>query len=64
MALTDFEKSYKNTLLKLTDDIDEIYSTYVCLQTDKIRQKVIDGINNDSISSLDDIDDIILEISK
>ena len=64
MALTEFEKSYKSALLKLTDDIDEIYSTYVCLQTDKIRQKVIDGINNGYISSLEEIDDIILEMSR
>ena len=47
MSLTEFEKSYKNTLLKLTDDIDEIYSTYVCLQTDKIRQKVIEQLYNE-----------------
>ena len=60
--LTEFEKSYKTALLKLTDDIDEIYMTYVCLQNDKARQKVIDGINDGYISSMDDVGEIIIEM--
>ena len=60
--LTEFEKSYKAALLKLTGDVDEIYSIYICLQTDEARKKVIDGINNGSISSIDEIDEIIIEM--
>jgi len=62
MALTNFEKTYKTALLKLTDDIDEIYSTYVCLQTDEARKKVIDGINDGSISAIDDVDNVIVNL--
>ena len=29
MALTEFEQLFKNTLLTLTDDIDEIYAQYL-----------------------------------
>ena len=63
MALTEFEQLFKNTMLKITDDIDEIYAEYLFARTDNIRQQIIDGINNGSITSIDDVDDITDKMS-
>ena len=58
MALTEFEQLFKKMMLKITDDIDEIYAEYLFARTDEVRQEIIDGINNGTITSIDDVDDI------
>ncbi len=63
MPLTEFQQEFKNTLLTITDDIDEIYAEYQFARTDEVRQEIIDGIKNGSITSIDDVDDITDKMS-
>lgn len=63
MALTEFEQKFKKALLSITDDIDEIYAEYLFARTDEVRQQIIDGINNGSITSIDDVDEITDKMS-
>lgn len=63
MPLTEFQQEFKNTLLTITDDIDEIYAEYKFARTDEVRQEIIDGIKNGSITSIDDVDDITDKMS-
>ena len=61
--LTQFEQLFKDTLLTLTDDIDEIYAEYLFAKTDSVRQKIIDGIKNGSIKNMDDVGEITIKMS-
>jgi len=63
MALTEFEQLFKNALLTITDDIDDIYAEYLFARTDEVRQQIIDGINDGSITSMDDVDEITVKMS-
>ena len=49
--------------MTITDDIDEIYAEYLFARTDEVRQQIIDGINDGSITSIDDVDDITDKMS-
>ena len=42
---------------------DEIYAEYLFARTDEVRQEIIDGINNGTITSIDDVDDITDKMS-
>ena len=55
MALTDFQQKFKTALLNITDDIDFIYAHYLAARFDDTRQKIIDGINNGTIKTKNDI---------
>jgi hypothetical protein len=63
MALTKFEQLFKNTLLKITDNIDEIYAQYLCARTDNIRQKIIDLVRNGKIKNMDEVAEITFKLS-
>ena len=63
MALTEFEQLFKNSMLKITDDIDDIYAEYLFARTDKVRQEIIDGINDGSITTIDEVDEITDKMS-
>ena len=63
MPLTEFQQTFKNTLLRITDDIDEIYTEYQFARTDEVRQEIIDGINNGAIKTIDDVDEITDKMS-
>lgn len=63
MALTEFQQLFKDTLLTITDDIDEVYAEYQFARTDKTRREIIDGIKNGSIKTIDDVDEITDKMS-
>lgn len=63
MALTEFQQLFKETLLLITDDIEEIYAQYLCARTDKMRQQIIDGVKDGSIKTMDDVADITYQLS-
>lgn len=63
MALTEFEQLFKNTLLTLTDDIDEIYAQYLCARTDTVRRQIIDAIKNGKLKNIDDVADVTYKLS-
>ncbi len=63
MALTELQQLFKDTLLTITDDIDEIYAEYQFARTDKTRREIIDGIKNGSIKTIDDVDEITDKMS-
>lgn len=64
MALTDFQIQFRNTLLKITDDIPYIYGFYLQARTDDIRQQIIDGINNGKIKTEEDVFKITIKQAK
>lgn len=51
-------KPFEDALLNITDDKDEIKAEYIFARTDEIRQKIISGIKDGSITSVDDVDEI------
>lgn len=56
-------KPFETALLKITDDIDDIYAEYLFARTDEVRQEIIDGIENGTITSMDDVDEITDKMS-
>ena len=56
-------KPFEDALLTITDDKDEIKAEYIFARTDEVRQEIIDGIKNGSITSIDDVDDITDKMS-
>lgn len=61
--LTEFEQLFKNTLLTITDDIDEIYAEYLFARTDKVRQEIINGIKAGVIKNMDDVGEITCKMT-
>lgn len=51
-------KPFEDALLNITNDKDEIKAEYIFARTDEIRQKIISGIKDGSITSIDDVDEI------
>ena len=64
MALTDFQKIFRKALLQITDDIEFIYIEYLSSRTDEIRQEIIDGINNGTIKTKNDVRAITIKQAK
>lgn len=64
MALTEFQKEFRTALLKITDNIEFIYANYLMADKDEIRQEIIDGINNGTISTKDDVRKITIKQSR
>ena len=64
MALTDFQIKFRMALLKITDDIQYIYGLYLQARTDEVRQQIIDGINNGTIKTEDDVFAITIKQAK
>ena len=56
-------KPFEDAMKKITDDDDEIKAEYLFARTKEVRQQIIDGINDGSISSIDDVDDITDKMS-
>ena len=63
MALTVFQQKFKNALLNITDNIDDIYAEYLFARVDEVRQEIIDGINNGTIQTIDDVDEITMQMT-
>lgn len=63
MALTEFQKEFRNTLLKISDDTDFSYAHYLSARTDEVRQEIIDGINDGTIKTEDDVAEITKKMS-
>lgn len=61
MPLTEFQQEFKTSLLNITDNIDFIYAHYLAARKDEVRQKIIDGINNGTITSKNDIRAITIQ---
>ena len=55
MALNEFQKLFKETLLKITDDVDDIYAEYLAARKDEVRQEIIDKINSGEITLMEDV---------
>jgi len=63
VALTEFEQKFKNAMLNITDDINDIYAEYLFARKDEVRQEIIDGINNGTITTMDDVNEITDKMS-
>ena len=63
MALTEFQQEFRTALLKITDNIDFIYAHYLASRKDEVRQEIIDGINNGSITTKNDVRAITVKMS-
>lgn len=63
MALTEFQKEFRNTLLKISNDTDFSYAHYIAAETDKVRQEIIDGINNGILKTEDDVAEVTKKLS-
>ena len=55
MALTEFQETFKKTLLKITDDKQFIYAHYLAADNDTNRQTIIDNINNGIFKNRNDV---------
>lgn len=64
MALTEFQKEFRTALLKITDNIEFIYANFLMADKDEIRQEIIDGINNGTITTKDDVRKITIKQSR
>lgn len=64
MALTEFQQEFRTTLLKISDDIKFIYANYLMADKDEIRQEIIDGINNGTITTESDVSKITIKQSR
>lgn len=56
-------KPFEDALLNITDDKDEIKAEYLFARTDEVRQKIINGIAEGTIKTIDDIDEITDKMS-
>lgn len=56
-------KPFEDAMKKIIDDDEEIKAEYLFARTDEVRQEIIDGINNGTITSIDDVDDITDKMS-
>lgn len=61
MTLTSFEQLFRNTLLTITDNIEDIYAEYLFARTDKVRQEIIDGVISGKLKTMDDVSDLTFE---
>lgn len=50
----EFILKFKETMLKVTNDLPRIKATYLFARTDEVRQEIIDGINSGLFKSDDD----------
>lgn len=64
MALTEFQKEFRTALLKISDDMKFIYANYLLADKDDVRQQIIVGINNGSITTKDDVRRITIKQSR
>ena len=64
MALTEFQQEFRTALLKISDDIKFIYANYLMADKDEIRQEIIDGINNGTITTKSDVRKITIKQSR
>ena len=56
-------REYKKSLYKITDDILSVKASYLQARVDEVRQEIIDGINNGTIQTIDDVDEITMQMS-
>lgn len=61
--LTEFEQIFKKTLLTLTNDTSEIYAQYLCARNDKVRQQIIDLVQQGKIKNMDDVAEVTYKLS-
>ena len=55
--------NFKQSLMKITDDLFFIKAHYLAARTDETRQRIIDGINLGIIKTKDDIRNITMKMS-
>ena len=60
---SEFILNFKQSLMKITDDLFFIKAHYLAARTDETRQKIIDGINDGTINTQNDIRNITMKMS-
>ena len=53
--------NYKEAIHKITDDLEFLKASYLQARKDDVRQEIIDGINNGTIQTIDDIQEITIK---
>ena len=63
MAMNEFQKIFRDTMYKITDNIQFINAEYLFARTDEVRQEIINGINNNILKSEDDVSELTKKMS-